>query len=393
MLQRGDRRSGPLTGTGGRPLWTDRWRYQHHGLEEDITTQLFTSVLPAVDEVRLELHEACIYGRLPDIQLLVQSGLWWIDCSDSRGRRPLHVVLSLRSVPNTSACLRYLLEHGANVNRLTHSGQTPLHVAASEGLLDCAEILVEAGADVLVQDSAGHTPLDLARIWCHRKTARYLKSCKWQVDKTEEMEERELVHVLYGDLVDLAKQNSLDTTTLVDEKMAEWANRKHLPPLKGLPHRVQVSRFHTRCFLSDQSSSKPDQQPGRPQEDGSTSRKQPAASPCRPWTIFMGLQPEKAPAVPDLRGSVALWRDGSSKRPQYSTQWDSTPRPAPNLPMDILQRVLFPRDFPSRIASPRHFQPQDIVEVKHRGGPRGRSTSPWTEVAMHLAEDLQPGHY
>lgn len=49
---------------------------------------------------------------------------------------------------------------------------TPLHLAASEGLLDCAEILVQAGADVLAQDSAGHTPLDLARIWCHRKVAR-----------------------------------------------------------------------------------------------------------------------------------------------------------------------------------------------------------------------------
>lgn len=49
---------------------------------------------------------------------------------------------------------------------------TPLHLAASEGLLDCTEILVQAGADVLAQDSMGHTPLVLARIWCHGKVAR-----------------------------------------------------------------------------------------------------------------------------------------------------------------------------------------------------------------------------
>lgn len=54
----------------------------------------------------------------------------------------------------------------------TDAGQTPLHLAASEGLLDCAKILVQAGADVLAQDCMGHTPLDLARIWCRRKVAR-----------------------------------------------------------------------------------------------------------------------------------------------------------------------------------------------------------------------------
>uniref|UniRef100_A0A3B3IA95 Uncharacterized protein n=1 Tax=Oryzias latipes TaxID=8090 RepID=A0A3B3IA95_ORYLA len=50
---------------------------------------------------------------------------------------------------------------------------TPLHLAASTGLLDCAEVLVNAGADVSAKDNRGYTPLDLARIWSHRKMARY----------------------------------------------------------------------------------------------------------------------------------------------------------------------------------------------------------------------------
>lgn len=49
---------------------------------------------------------------------------------------------------------------------------SPLHLAASEGLLECTEILVQAGADVLAKDNMGLTPLVLARIWCHRKVAR-----------------------------------------------------------------------------------------------------------------------------------------------------------------------------------------------------------------------------
>ena len=58
------------------------------------------------------------------------------------------------------------------ISSATDSGSTPLHLAASEGLLDCTEILVQAGADVSAKDSAGHTPLDLARIWCRREVAR-----------------------------------------------------------------------------------------------------------------------------------------------------------------------------------------------------------------------------
>lgn len=54
----------------------------------------------------------------------------------------------------------------------TDTGQTPLHLAASEDLLACTEMLVQAGADVSARDSMGHTPLDLARIWCRRNIAR-----------------------------------------------------------------------------------------------------------------------------------------------------------------------------------------------------------------------------
>lgn len=52
------------------------------------------------------------------------------------------------------------------------SGRTPLHTAAAEGLLDCAEILVEAGADVMAMDNMGHTPLIMACVWSHREVGR-----------------------------------------------------------------------------------------------------------------------------------------------------------------------------------------------------------------------------
>ncbi|XP_070786380.1 LOW QUALITY PROTEIN: ankyrin repeat domain-containing protein 53 [Enoplosus armatus] len=340
-----------------------------------------------------------LHSQLVPVQPPVESVLGWINSSDHQGRRPVHLVLSSRSSPNTSSSLRYLLEQGADINVATDSGTTPLHLAASEGLLDCTEILVQAGADVLARDSMGHTPLDLARILCRRKVARYLKSCMWQKDKKKELQERKLGQALYSDLVDMARLNDLNKKTLIDVKMAEWASKKGFPLLKDLSPRVSLSQYHMQCLSSDKNSSNPKHanhplkhQPGGPQ-DRSTSTKQPPASSSRPWTIFMGLQPEKPPREPDLKDSITVWRDSSSRQPQYTTKWDSMPRPAPDLPLDVLKRVLFPRAFPSRIASPRYFEPQNIVEVQHRGYPQGRTTSPWTEVAMHLAEVLEPGHY
>lgn len=172
--------------------------------------------------------------------------------------------------------------------------------------------------------------------------------------------------------------------------MAEWANRKGFPPLKDFSPRVQLSQYHSHCLSSDQDSSDP-------KYSGGLSKHKPKPPPLalgsRPWTVYLGLQPEKPSLEPDLRECVTVWRDSSNKQAQYTTKWGSTPCGAPDLSLDVLERVFFPRAFPSRILSPRHFDPQSITAVQHRGCPQGRSTSPWTEVAMHLAEVLEPGHY
>ncbi|XP_012709900.2 ankyrin repeat domain-containing protein 53 [Fundulus heteroclitus] len=343
------------------------------------------------------LHAACLYGELATVQVLLESSPSWINSSDPEGRRPLHMVLSSQSSSNSYACLRYLLEHGANVNTTTDSGQTPLHFAVSNGLFDCSETLVMAGADILAQDSLGLTPLDMAYIWCHRKIARYLKHSVWHAEKKKEMEEIKLTQVLYRDLINMVKQNNLDKKTLIDEKMKEWAKAKGLPLLKEYSPRALVSKYHNQCVLPEQTSCKPEPTKGPPQapqkNEGTSTTAQLAASSSSPWTVFVGLQPEKLPIEPDLRKSVIVWKDSSSQRLQYVTKWDRAPNPAPKVPLEVVERVLFPRAFPSRIATPRGFEPQNVEELQHRGIPQGRSTSPWTEVAMHLAEFLEQGHY
>ena len=54
------------------------------------------------------------------------------------------------------------LTRASNVNTLTSSNQSPLHMAALQSQPSCVNILVEAGADLDVRDTEGCTPLYLA---------------------------------------------------------------------------------------------------------------------------------------------------------------------------------------------------------------------------------------
>lgn len=179
--------------------------------------------------------------------------------------------------------------------------------------------------------------------------------------------------------------------------MEEWAKNKGFPPLKELPPKTPVSKYHDRCVLPEQTSCKP--KPPKSQSQGLQKNKviskttQPTVSTNIPRTVFISPQHEKPSVEPDLRESVTVWEDSSSHRLQYITKWDTEPQPTPKAPRDVVERVLFPKAFPSRMATPLGFKPQNIEEVQHRGHPQGRNTSPWTEVAMHLAEVLEPGHY
>ena len=61
-------------------------------------------------------------------------------------------------------CTRLLIERGANVNyQRALDGFSPLHFAAQKSDLPMIEILLAAGADRSLRDNDGRTPADLAR--------------------------------------------------------------------------------------------------------------------------------------------------------------------------------------------------------------------------------------
>ena len=67
--------------------------------------------------------------------------------------------VTLSACFNNFVAVNLLLDHGANVNIARADGNSPLHLAVSNGFFDIAKRLVEKGSDVNLQNKEGRTPL------------------------------------------------------------------------------------------------------------------------------------------------------------------------------------------------------------------------------------------
>ena len=64
-----------------------------------------------------------------------------ISHDDAYGDAPLHYAVSRNNV----AAARILLKHGADLNDLDNQNQTPLHMAATNGNVECLQMFIDAG--------------------------------------------------------------------------------------------------------------------------------------------------------------------------------------------------------------------------------------------------------
>lgn len=104
-------------------------------------------------------HRAVEVGPtcLPVLEFLLVRGAAINTCSDSPYRgTPLHIACS------EPVCLRFLLQHGADVHLRDVQGASALHIASQEGWKESVSLLLEGGADVNAQDVAGRVPLHYA---------------------------------------------------------------------------------------------------------------------------------------------------------------------------------------------------------------------------------------
>eukprot|EP00798_Chlamydomonas_sp_ICE-L_P000710 gene710-biopygen457 len=114
-------------------------------------------------------------GDVNDVVSLLERGAN-VNCKHCDS--PLHMA----AIKGNMECIKALLDRGAELNiksdggrTLLHyaiSGSTPLHYAVSNGNVECAKALLENGAEVNIQEEEGSTPLHCAarsgRVECIR---------------------------------------------------------------------------------------------------------------------------------------------------------------------------------------------------------------------------------
>lgn len=113
------------------------------------------------------MHLAATQCSLRGLSLLLANGAS-INANDYRGRTPLHAACATCHGTSSTdgshcalACIELLLSSGALEDARDAKGQTALHLAVLAGNLSAARALIAAGATAMA-DKAGNSPLHLA---------------------------------------------------------------------------------------------------------------------------------------------------------------------------------------------------------------------------------------
>jgi len=69
---------------------------------------------------------------------------------------------------------RMLLEHGCQVNYLSNTGESALHILTKKGRFEAAMVLLTHGANANLKGQDGNTALHLAMKVCARQLVFYL---------------------------------------------------------------------------------------------------------------------------------------------------------------------------------------------------------------------------
>ena len=164
------------------------------GVDVNIMTEAGTPLIAAclqgsVDAVRLlllfgaspdlatsETHpllKACEIRRQDIIELLLEYGAD-VQARDKQNKSALHYALESSSTDDSNpdvSIVNLLLDRGADTNTSTSSGETPLYIACSKGLIATVQMMLKRGARVNV--SAGDkSPLNVA---CKMKNKALVK--------------------------------------------------------------------------------------------------------------------------------------------------------------------------------------------------------------------------
>ena len=146
-----------------------------------------TPVLFAQD---VKIHDAAKTGDLTSVRVLLEKQPALINAKNKDGQTPLHIA----ATNGRKEVVELLLEKGADVNAKDNYEGTPLHWAAYYGHKEVAELLLSKGAAINAKERKGWTPIHYAVWKGHKELAELLISSGADID-TKQMEDSTPLHI------------------------------------------------------------------------------------------------------------------------------------------------------------------------------------------------------
>jgi ankyrin repeat protein len=130
-----------------------------------------------LEKLQIAFPLICRVAKLSTVIKCVKMGID-INIKGFQGFFPVHLI-------SQTDVLKYLLEHGANVNQTRNDGVTPLYMSAQHGNLPVVQYLIDSGANINQPKNDGVTPLYMSSGNGHLPVVQYLvENCGANVNQS-----------------------------------------------------------------------------------------------------------------------------------------------------------------------------------------------------------------